>query len=220
MHSYPLTLNYDLWSVPHKMTVKDAQGSTYMQAVRSLTLKQQIEVTTYSQHQQQVYKVAAERLVATRPLYDIWNQQGQTIGTIQRQTPWWKCHYNIHDGKQLLFRIEEENPRILSAMLMLSGVGLSFLGMSSRIPPLQTMSTVLFAVMMVLLMAIGGGYVLNPVYVVQTADHRRVMRFAKIPSLSRLSQFSIQAIDTIGEAEESKALFGILLLVLQERSKT
>jgi hypothetical protein len=213
MHSYPLILNYDLWSVPHKMTVKDAQGITHMEAVRSLTLKQQIEVTTYSQHQQQVYKVAAERLVATRPLYDIWNQKGQTIGTIQRQKPWWKCHYIIHDGKKLLFRIEEENPRILSAILLMSGIGLSFLGISSHISPLQTLG-------MVLLMAIGGGYILNPIYIVKTADHRRIIRFAKIPSLSHRSQFSIQAIDTIGEAEESKALFGILLLVLQERSKT
>lgn len=219
MQAYPLTLIFDLWAVlPNKITVKDLTGSTLMQVNRALTLKHKVEVTAYQQSQQQVFQVEAENL-ALNPAYDIWDR-GQTIGQIQRQDPWWKCHYNIYDGQRLTFRIQEENPRSLTAVLLAALVTVSFICMKTAAPSLRLFGIGIFGWAMLMLMAIGAGYLFNPVYTVKRPNGRVVMRFAKVPSLHPyLAKFSIKAIDTVNDAEESKALLGIIMLILRERGK-
>jgi hypothetical protein len=220
MQAYPLTLIFDLWAVlPNKITVKDLMGITMMRVERALTLKHKVEVTAYRQRSQpQVYQVEAENL-ALNPAYDIWDR-GQTIGQIQRQDPWWKCHYNIYDGQRLTFRIEEENPRSLTALILVSAVTVSFIGMKTTVPSLRLFGIGLFGWAMLMLIAIGAGYLFNPIYTVKRPNGRVVMRFAKVPSLHPyLSKFSIKAIDMVNDAEESKALLGIILLILRERGK-
>jgi hypothetical protein len=55
---------------------------------------------------------------------------------------------------------------------------------------------------------------------VKRPNGRLVMRFAKVPSWHPyLSEFSIKAIETVNDAEESQALLGIILLILRERGK-
>jgi hypothetical protein len=219
MQAYPLTLIFDLWAVlPNKITVKDLRGSTLMQVNRALTLKHKVEVTAYQASQPQVYQVEAENL-ALNPTYDIWDQ-GQTIGQIQRQDPWWKCDYNIYDGKHLMFRIQEEHPRSLTALLLLNLVTVSLICMMTAVPGLRLFGTGIFGWAMLMLMAIGAGYLFNPTYTVKRPNGRLVMRFAKVPSLHPyLAKFSIKAIDPVNDAEESKALLGIILLILRERAK-
>ncbi len=185
---------------------------------RALTLKHKVEVTAYQQSQQQVFQVEAENL-ALNPAYDIW-EQGQTIGQIQRQDPWWKCHYNIYDGQRLTFRIQEENPRSLTALLLMSAVTVSFIGMKTPVPSLRLLGIGVFGLTMLMAMAIGTGYLFNPVYTVKRPNGRMVMRFAKVPSWHPyLSEFSIKAIDAVNDIEESQALLGIILLILRERGK-
>lgn len=219
MQAYPLTLIFDLWAVlPNKITVKDLTGSTLMRVDRALTLKHKVEVTAYARSQPQVYQVEAENL-ALNPAYDIWNR-GQTIGQIQRQDPWWKCHYNIYDGQRLTFRIEEENPRSLTALLLVGVVTVSFGCIQTAVPGLRLFGIGIFGWAMLMLMAIGAGYLFNPVYTVKRPNGRLVMRFAKVPSWQPyLSEFSIKAIETVNDAEESQALLGIILLILRERGK-
>jgi hypothetical protein len=219
MQAYPLTLIFDLWAVlPNKIIVQDLRGSTLMQVNRALTLKHKVEVTAYQQSRQQVYQVEAENL-ALNPTYDIWDQ-GQTIGQIQRQDPWWKCHYNIYDGQRLTFRIDEENPRSLTALLLTGMVTVSFLCMKTAVPTLRLFGIGIFGWAMLMLMAIGAGYLFNPTYTVKRPNGRLVMRFAKVPSLHPyLAKFSIKAIEPVNDAEESKVLLGIILLILRERGK-
>jgi hypothetical protein len=220
MQAYPLTLIFDLWAVlPNKITIKDLAGSTLMRVDRALTLKHKVEVTAYQQSQQQVFQVAAENL-AINPAYDIW-ERGQTIGQIQRQDPWWKCHYHIYDGQRLMFRIQEEHPRSLTALLLASAVSVSFICVKTAVPSLRLFGIGLFGLAMLMLMAIGAGYLFNPIYTVKRPNGRVVMRFAKVPSWHPyLSEFSIKAIDPVNDAEESKALLGIIMLVLRERGKS
>jgi hypothetical protein len=73
MATFPLTLNIDQGSIPYKMTVKHSEGTTFMQAVQLRNLKRQIEVTTYQNHQQQIYQLTQEKLLSMRPVYDIGN---------------------------------------------------------------------------------------------------------------------------------------------------
>jgi hypothetical protein len=219
MQAYPLTLIFDLWAVlPNKITVKDLTGSTLMRVERALTLKHKVEVTAYARSQQQIYQVEAENL-ALNPAYDIWDR-GQTIGQIQRQDPWWKCDYNIYDGQRLMFRIQEENPRSLTAVLLISAVTVSFSCLKTPVPSLRLLGMGLLGLVLLMLMAIGAGYLFNPIYTVKRPNGRVVMRFAKVPSWHPyLSKFSIKAIDAVNDAEESQALLGIILLILRERGK-
>jgi hypothetical protein len=223
MATYPLILSFDLWSTPHKMTLKHAEGSTYMQAARSLTLKEQIEVTTYQNHQPQVYKIAAERLLSMRPVYNIWHPQGRTIGTIQRQNRnlWWDSQYNVHDGKNRIFQIQEEsNPRRFTALLLVAMMALGLAGFASHVPMLHTLGVFPFLGAIIGLGAAGTGYFLNPIYTVNRSDGRRVMQFAKIPELNlHHSRFLIKSLDQVSETEEHSALFAIMLMILNERTR-
>jgi hypothetical protein len=221
MANFPLILNFDLWSVPHKMTLKDAAGTTYMQAARSLTLKQQIEVTTYENHQQQVYKVEAERLLSMRPVYDIWHPQGQTIGTIQPSNRWWDPQYNIYDGKTLIFQVQaERNPRWFTILLLIALMAIGLAGFASRDPTLHTLGVFPFLIAIIGMNAVATGHILNPIYTVKRPDGRRVMQFAKIPEFKlRHSRFSIKSIEQVSETEEHSALFAIMLMILGERSR-
>jgi hypothetical protein len=223
MQNYPLILNYNLWSVPHTMRVTDAQGHTCIQMGRSLTLKQQIEVTTYQNHQQQVYTIAAEKLLTLKPIYDIWNPQGQTIGTIQRRNLkfWWDAQYNVWDGKKLILQLQEEsNPRWLTALLLVTVMAFGLAGCASQIPMLRLLGLLLTFVSIMGLSAFSTGHFLNPLYSVKRPDGKRVMQFAKIPEFNlHNSRFSIKSIDQVSETEEYSALCAIVLMIMNERSR-
>jgi hypothetical protein len=214
MASYPLTLHFDLWSTPHKMIVKDAKGSTYMQMSRSLTLKHQIEVATY-QNQQQTYKIAAEGLLSRHPVHGIWNQQGQMISTIERYS------YKVYDGRNLLFQVgKEDDPRsqpiryLIFAMMMIGFL----LIYANPIGPVIMFSLALILTALIGSITCASGQLINPpIYTVKRPDGRRVMQVAMIPELTlHHSQFSIKLIDSVSPTEEHSALFAILLKILYE----
>jgi hypothetical protein len=216
MQNYPLTLSFDLWSMPHRVTVRDAEGSTYMQATRSKTLKEKLEVVTYQNHQQELYNVAADSLLSLKPSYGIWNQQGQSIGNIQLQSIWWDCKCNVSDGQKVIFQVQEEtNPRRFTALLLVVMMAIGLAGFASHVPMLHTFGLFPFLFAIIGLGAAGTGHFLNPIYVVKRPDGRRVMQFAKIPELNlHCSRFSIKSIDRVSSTEEYSALFAIMLMIL------
>ncbi len=190
MQAYPLTLIFDLWAV----------------LPNKITVKDLAGSTLM-------------RVDDLRSGIALW-ERGQTIGQIQRQDPWWKCDYNIYDGQRLTFRIQEEHPRSVTAVLLVSAVTVSFVCLKTPVPSLRLFGMGLLGLAMLMLMAIGAGYLFNPIYTVKRPNGRGVMRFAKVPSWHPyLSKFSIKAIDAVNDAEESQALLGIILLILRERGK-
>jgi hypothetical protein len=221
MQSYPLTLIFDLWAVlPNKITIKDLADNTLMRVDRALTLKHKVEVTNDQASPPEIYQIEAENLTIN-PAYDI-RVQGQTIGRIKRQAPWWKCRYNIYDGSQLMFTIAEAtHPRSLTVLWLMSLTTVSFIIMTTTIPSLRLLGIAIFGLSLMMFMMIGTSHLCNPTYIVKRANGEGVMQFAKVPSwhLHR-SKFSIKAITTLNDAEESKALLGIILLILRERAKS
>jgi hypothetical protein len=217
MATFPLTLKIDQGSIPYKMTVKDAAGSTCMQAVQLRNLKRQIEITTYQNHQQQIYQVAQEKLLSMRPVYDIWNQQGQTIGTIALQNPLGNCQYNVFDGKNCVFHAQREShpPRVKVLLLGIT-IAIVMLSLIVYVPTMMPLFAVVFGVG---LFASRGGYFGTPTYTVKRPNGRRVMQFAQIPgfNLNQL-QFSIRLLDRINSTEEHSALCAITLMLLERSS--
>lgn len=215
MTNFPLTLNIAQGSIPYKMTVKDAAGTTLMQAVQLAKLKRQIEVTTYQNHQQQVYQLAAEKLMAMRSVYDIWTQQGQTIGTIASQNALGSYQYNIFDGKNCIFQTQQEpNPRQTRNSWIFLAICIALMGLAFY----QPMMMPLFLIFC----GIGGfalkrGYLGSTTYSVKRPDGRRVMLFTQIPHL-KLSQvqYSVRLVDRVNSStEEYFALFAITLILLE-----
>jgi hypothetical protein len=216
MQNYPLTMSFDLWSMPHRMTVRNAEGSTYMQATRSKTLKEKIEVVTYQNHRQQSYTVAADALLSLKPIHSILNQQGQSISTIQLNSLWRDCQYNIFDGGKLIFQVQEEtNPRRSTAFLVVVVATFALAAFASQMPLLGAVGVFPCLIVMIGLYATRTGHFLNPIYTVKRPDGRRVMQFAKIPELNlHNSRFSIKSIDRVSSTEEYSALFAIMLMIL------
>ncbi len=216
MATFPLTLKIDQGSIPYKMTVKDAAGITLIQAVQSRQLKRQIELTTYQNHQQQTYQLVQEKLLAMRPVYDVRNPQGQTIGTIQLQNAL-GSGYDIFHGQNCILQTQSEtNPLRVKVILIVVSIAIALLSLIFYVP---TMAPLLFIFIGVAMFASRGGYFGVPTYSVKRPDGRRVMQFAQIPgfNLNQL-QFSIRLLDRVSPAEEHSALCAITLLLLERSS--
>jgi hypothetical protein len=221
MATFPLTLNIDQGSIPYKMTVKDAAGTTFMQAVQLRNLKRQIEVTTYQNHQQQTYQLTQEKLLSMRPVYDIWNQQGRTIGTIALQSAMRGDQYNVFDGKNCIFQTQiEPDPHshgVRNLLIMLT-VAIVLLSLTYSYAP-----TMLF--LLCVLGSVGttfaghSGYFGTATYSVKRPDGQRVIQFSQVPGFTwNRRQFSIRLLDRISHTEEHSALFAITLMLLERSS--
>jgi hypothetical protein len=218
MTNFPLTLNIDQGRIPYRMTIKDAAGTTVMQAVQLANLKRQIEVTTYQNHQQQIYQLSAEKLVAMRSVYDIWTQQGQTIGTIASQKALGGDQYDVCDGKTCIFQTQRDpNPRQTRNSWIFLAIAIALLGLTCY----QPMLLLLFC----LFCGIGGaalsrGYLGSTIYSVKRPDGRRVMLFTQIPHLKFSQvQYSVRLVDRVSSSIEAYfALFAITLILLERSS--
>jgi hypothetical protein len=225
MATFPLTLNINQGSIPYKMTVQDSEGTTFMQAVQLRNLKRQIEVTTYQNHQQQIYQLTQEKLLSMRPVYDIWNQQGRTIGTIALQSAMRGDQYNVFDGKNCVFQTQIEpgphDPHGVRNLLIILTVAIVLLSLTYFYAP--TMLPLLCALCGVLsgmgTFAGRSGYFGTSTYSVKRPDGRRVIQFSQVPGFTwnRL-QFSIRLLDRISPTEEHAALCAITLMLLERSS--
>jgi hypothetical protein len=218
MTNFPLTLNIDQGRIPYKMTVKDASGTTLMQAVQLAKLKRQIEVTTYQNHQQQTYQLTAEKLMAMRPVYDIWTQPGQTIGTIASQKALAGEQYDVSDGKTSIFQTQREpNPRQTRSLLIFLAIAIVLLGLTFYQPTILAIVCVFFGIST---FAFRGGYFGGTTYSVKRPDGRRVMLFTQIPHLNlNQVEYSVRLLDRVSSStEEYFALFSITLILLERSS--
>jgi hypothetical protein len=218
MTNFPLTLNIDQGRIPYKMTVKDAAGTTLMQAVQLAKLKRQIEVTTYQNHQPQIYQLTAEKLMAMRPVYDVWTQQGQTIGTIASQKALGGEQYDVSDGKTSIFQTRREpNPRQTRALLIFLAIAIGLLSLTFYQPTMLAIVCVFFGLGT---FAFRGGYFGGTTYSVNRPDGRRAMQFVQIPDLN-LNQlrYSVRLLDRVSSStEEYLALFAITIILLERSS--
>jgi hypothetical protein len=217
MATFPLTLKINQGAIPYKMTVKDYAGTTFMQAVQLRNLKRQIEVTTYQNHQQQIYQVTQEKLLSMRPVYDIWNQQGQTIGSIALQNALGSYQYNVFDGKNCIFQTQKEpNPHRAKASLIFLTIVIVLLSLVFYLP---TMMPLLCVFAGIGAFAARSGYFGTPTYTVKRPDGRRVIQFAQIPGFNfNQLQFSVRLLDRISATEEHSALCAITLMLLERSS--
>ncbi len=194
MQQYPLELTFKFWSLSPQITINNSQGQTVMHVQQKLfKLKELIHVFADTARTQDIYNIKADRIIDWSARYDFSDAAGRTIGAVKRKgmKSLWKAHYDVYDGEQVVFTIEEENAWIKVIDSLLSEV------------PIVGMFT---------------GYFFNPTYLVQRPNGHEVVRLSKVPSfMSRI--FTIKAVDKLSEQEEPQVLLSLMMLLLLERNR-
>jgi uncharacterized protein YxjI len=194
MQQYPLQLTFKFWSLSTQITIDNNQGRTVMHLQQKMfKLKEHINVFADQQRSQQLFDIKADRIIDFSARYNFSDATGKAIGAVKRRgmKSFWKAHYDVYDGEQVILTITEENPwiKVLDSLF-------------SEIPVVGWFT----------------GYVFNPTYLVQRPDGRTAMTLEKVPTfMSRI--FSIKAVDRLTETEESQALLGLIMLLLLERNR-
>jgi hypothetical protein len=222
---YPLTLTLEYRSADQKVLLQTAQGNSLIQGeafLDKLGKRGKIDVVSYQRQQQRRFCIEAEKAFSFKPTYDIWDEQGRSIGAIHLMREWvsWhrdECH--VYQGQQLAFRVGAADRR--DSWMTLAGVGMMILGAVAMGYGQVLMGCVLIGLAGFGMMWFRQGYLLNQTYIVQKPDGRRVMQFTKTPSRQQFrSQFTVQAIDRLNESEEFSALLGVLFAAIKAGDRT
>jgi hypothetical protein len=192
--NYPLTLSFKIVALAPQLSVTDANGDLVCYVKQKLfKLKEAITVFADSQQTRPLYTIKADRVLDFSARYQFADALGQPHGSVKRQgmRSLWKAHYEIYDGEAPVMTIHEENPwvKVLDALF-------------GEIPILGMLT----------------GYLFHPAYLVIRADGTQVMRLEKQPAFFE-GKFRLDKTGELSEAEEQRALLGLLMTLLLERSR-
>jgi uncharacterized protein YxjI len=194
MQKYPLRLTFKFWTLTPKLSITNKDGNPVFFVRQQLfRLKEVIDVFTDSTLSKQLYTIKADRIIDFSARYNFTDNRGQTLGAVKRRgiRSLWKAHYEIFEGNQVTFIIQEENPWIKVLDSVFAEI------------PVVGMFT---------------GLVFNPTYLVTRSNGTLVMRLEKIPSFwSRL--YSIKQLNTLSSQEETLILLSQLMMILLERNR-
>jgi uncharacterized protein YxjI len=191
---YPLELKFKLLAIASQIYVSDASGQLVFY-VKQKAFKLKEAVTVYSDEGQSNprFTIQADRIIDFSAHYHFATANGQPFGSIKRQgmRSLWKAHYEISDGHSPVLEITEGNPwiKVLD-------------GLVSEIP------VVGFLV----------GYFLHPSYNLSRPDGTVVMKITKRPSLFE-GRFTVEKFAELDAQDEARAVLGMLMMVLLERSR-
>lgn len=198
--NYPLKLQFKIFALTPQVFVRDAHDNELMYVKQKLfKLKEAINVYADQSQSSQIYAIKADRVLDFSARYNFADGQGLNLGAVKRQgmRSLWKASYDVLQGDEVKFHIQEENALI------------KFLdGCFQEIPVVGMLS----------------GYVLNPVYLVTRPSGSGqpgsvVMRLVKEPAFLE-SSFSIEKVDpSLNEGQEEQILLSLMMLVLLERKK-
>jgi len=191
---YPLSLAFRILSWGPQISVHDADGSLALYVKqKALKLKEAVTVFADEAQTEPLYRIAADRVIDFAARYSFRDARDEALGSIKRQgmKSIWKARYDIFDDGQVTMTIAEENPwvKVLDATF-------------SSIP----------------LVGIFSGYLLHPAYVVSDVDGAPVMRLVKQPAFFE-GKFTIEKLADMKEADETRALLGLLMMILLERGR-
>jgi uncharacterized protein YxjI len=194
MQKYPLRLTFKFWTLAPKISIANKDGNPVLFVRQKLfRLKEVIDVFTDSTLSKQLYTIKADRIIDFSARYNFTDDRGQTLGAVKRRgiRSLWKAHYEIFEGNQVAFSIQEEDPWIKVLDSVFSEI------------PIVGMFTGLF---------------FNPTYLVTRSNGALVMRLEKVPSFwSRL--YTIKQLNTLTPQEETILLLSQLMMILLERNR-
>jgi hypothetical protein len=191
---YPLQLTFKFWAFSPQISIVDTQGNLVFYVKQKLfKLKEAITIFADVERTRPLYYIKADRIIDFSARYDFTDEKGTPIGAVKRQglKSLWRARYDVFDGENVNFTIQEKNPWVKIADALFQ-----------EIPVVGMLS----------------GFVFNPAYVVLRDDASVVMRLEKIPSFfSR--QFTIKAMDKLNDQEEKQILLSLMMMLLLEKNR-
>ncbi|HZH89136.1 MAG TPA: hypothetical protein VEX70_00815 [Pyrinomonadaceae bacterium] len=193
--NYPLEINFKLLAIAQQLSVIDAQGNLIFYVKRkAFKLKEAITVFADAEQTRPLYEINADRVMDFSARYNFTDNAGNALGSIRRlgMRSLWKSHYEIEDRGGLALSLKEESAWIK--------VFDSLLG---EIPVIGALT----------------GYLFHPAYLLTRPDGTVLLRMEKRPAFFE-GKFGVErrAAD-ITPGEETRALLGMLTMVLLERSR-
>ena len=192
--NYPLSLSFKVLAIANQLSMRDSTGNLIFYAKqKAFKLKEAVTIFADENQTQPLYSMNADRVLDFSANYRFTDKNGAPLGSIRRKgmRSIWKAHYDIYDGDMHSMSIKEDNPwkKVLD----------SFLG---EIPVLGMFT----------------GYFLHPSYTVARSNGTPLLRLVKKPAFFE-GKFMIERQAELTAAEETRALLGMTMMVLLERSR-
>jgi uncharacterized protein YxjI len=192
--NYPLQLSFKILAIAQQVSVSDAGGNIICFAKqKAFKLKEAVTVFADAGQTQPLYSINADRMLDFSANYRFTDKAGAPLGSIRRQgmKSFWKANYEITDGATVAMTLKEDNPWVK----LVDG----FLG---EIPILGMFT----------------GYFLHPAYTISRPNGTVLLRLQKQAALFE-GKFVIQKESMLTAEEETRAILGIIMMVLLERSR-
>ena len=192
--NYPLDINFKLLAIAQQLSVTDAQGNlVFYVKQRAFKLKEAVTVFADREQTRPLYRINADRILDFSARYRFTDTEGRELGSVKRQgmRSIWKAHYNIYEGERAALTVREENAWVKV-----------FDSLFGELPVVG-----MFA-----------GYLFHPAYLVARADGAVVLRMEKQPAFFE-GKFRVEQRGPLREDEEVRALLGLIMLILLERSR-
>ena len=191
---YPLGLNFKIMAFAPQISVTDATGQQVFYVKQKLfKLKEAVTVFADAAQTRPLYTINADRIIDFSAQYHFTDLMGMPLGSVKRDgmKSLWRSRFNILNGSSPNLVIREENPWIKVVD-----------GLVGQIPVVGMFS----------------GYLLHPAYLVSREDNTGVMRLVKMPAFFE-GKFKIEKLAELSQAEETRILLSLLMMVLLERSR-
>ncbi|MBK8285857.1 MAG: hypothetical protein IPK97_13840 [Ahniella sp.] len=195
-YQYPLSLVFKITTLSTDFTISDArQSPLFYVRQKMFKLAEELTVSRDSSQNEKLYTIKANKWLDFSASYAFTDSSGTDLGKIARKG-WasiFKAHYEIFDTRQSLnFTIREENAWIK----VLDGI-------FSDIPIIGLLS----------------GYLFHPAYLVTDTSGKVVARLVKESSLIGRRFKLEEKAGFANEADEERALLGLSMLLMLERSR-
>ena len=193
--NFPLDLRFKILAIAAQIYVRDSMGILICY-VKQKAFKLKEDVTVFGDEAQPrpLYRIRADRVIDISAQYRIEDMTGREIGTVKRlgMRSFWRAHYEVQRGGQLVLTIQEENVWVKVADGFLRGIPI--LGM--------------FA-----------GYLFHPSYGVTRAESGAVALRARKQSALFEGVFQIDSTMPLSDEDALLGVLSILMMLLLERAR-
>ncbi|MDB4284615.1 hypothetical protein N9897_00080 [bacterium] len=192
--NFPLNMSFKILALAPQIRVTDASGNLILYVKQKMfKLKEHVNVFTDEAQQSKFCEITTNKIIDFSASYRFKDAQGNDFGAVRRKgmRSIWKAHYEILQGDDVVFNINEESAWVKVMDSFFSGIPI-----------------------------VGGfsGYVFHPTYLITRTDGTPVIRVKKQPAFLE-GKFSIEQIGALGEHEDIRCMMSVLMMTLLERSR-
>lgn len=193
--NYPLQLSFKILAIAQQVSMTDASGAqiAYVKQ-KAFKLKEDVQVFADKEQTRLLFTIKADRILDFNARYQLSDAQGNPLGSVKRQgmKSLWKTHYDVMDQNDMVvLSIKEENAwvKVWDAVL-------------GEIPVIGMFT----------------GYLFHPAFLITRPDESVILRLVKKPAFFE-GKFELEKKGEPTPDEETRALLGMLMMLLLERSR-